>query len=107
RVFTAVAALSLALGIGANTMIFGVTYSVLFEPLPLPHPEQLVALQRVTSDETDRSFTYAEIEALRQSPGIMRITAARDMDNSPVLVSGQRTVVSIDVVNGNDLRRLG
>ena len=101
RVFTAVAALSLALGIGANTMIFGVTYSVLFEPLPLPHPEQLVALQRVTSDETDRSFTYAEIEAVRQSPGIVGITAARDMDNSPVLVSGRRTFVTVDVVDGS------
>src|SRR5687767_4130913 len=40
--FTTVAVLSLALGIGANTMIFGIAYGMLFEPLPLPTPERLV-----------------------------------------------------------------
>ncbi len=41
---TAVAALSLALGIGANAAIYSLFNELLRQPLPVPHPEQLVNL---------------------------------------------------------------
>src|SRR5215475_13308361 len=43
-VFLAVAVLSLALGIGANTAIFTLVNQLILQPLPVKHAEQLVML---------------------------------------------------------------
>jgi hypothetical protein len=42
--FTALAILSMALGIGANTAIFSLTDTVLLRPLPVREPSQLIAV---------------------------------------------------------------
>src|SRR5450759_5706891 len=47
--FTAVAVLTLALGIGVTTAIFSVVYGVLLRPLPYPDSNRIMAVFEVTS----------------------------------------------------------
>ena len=42
--FTAITLITLAVGVGANTVIFSVVEGVLLRPLPYPHPEQLIGV---------------------------------------------------------------
>jgi predicted permease len=72
--FTVVAILTLALGIGANVATFTVVHAVLLNPLPFPHPEQLVRVYddlRATNTH-DVGMTVPELWDLRDKSGLFQ-----------------------------------
>src|SRR5258708_9044443 len=65
--FTAIAILTLALGIGANTAIFTIVYGVLLRPLAFPQPNGTLRLAESYKDLMDaKSLTAAELDRLRR-----------------------------------------
>ena len=54
--FAVTALVTLAVGIGANVVVFGVINGLLLSPLPVPHPEQVYTLQHRAHAEMNNSF---------------------------------------------------
>jgi predicted permease len=101
--FSAVAVLTLALGIGANVATFSVVYGVLLKPLPFPHPEQLV---RVFDDlrgpnEEDVGMSAPELWDLQDRSGLFQEISAVAPSNSAV-GGGDQTVRAESLITSPD-----
>ncbi len=96
--FTAVALVTLALGIGANTAMFTVLNAVLLRPLPYPSPEQLVMLWTETPGQGMREgrSAYRDVEQWRAQsksfvdmavydPVSVRLTAPGELDRISIV----------------------
>jgi putative ABC transport system permease protein len=114
--FTAVAVLTLALGIGANSGIFSVMRQVLLQRLPVPHPEELVLLYapgdkngNVDSDEGDgsESFSYPMFADLRDHNTAFAGLAAKADFPTSVAFRGQTERARAELVSGNFFETLG
>jgi putative ABC transport system permease protein len=87
--FTLVAILTLALGIGANTAIFTVINAVLLRPLPYQDAEQIVVIATTRRDTGEvRSSSYPDFVDWREQNTVFERLAARTTGASFGLIGG-------------------
>jgi putative ABC transport system permease protein len=79
--FTAVAVLTLALGIGANTAIFSVIDAVLLRPLPYPDADRLVFLTEWSEQVPNMSFSVANFKDVRDQSTVFESLFAHNGAN--------------------------
>lgn len=124
--FTAVAILSLALGIGANTAIFTVAQHMLLDRLNVPHPEQLRMFylseprDGVVSElwgwwddlpgggQVTTSFTYPVYEQLRsQNKSLADVMAFKPYRRITLTIHGDAEAAEAEMISGNYYSMLG
>jgi putative ABC transport system permease protein len=113
--FTAIAVITLALGIGANTAIFSLMNQILLRRLPVKNPDELVILRapgpvtgRVSSDgDSTESFSYPMYKGLRDTNKVFSGILARFTFSASVASHGQTDRATGELVSGNYFDVLG
>ncbi|HKQ73674.1 MAG TPA: ABC transporter permease [Blastocatellia bacterium] len=106
--FTVVAALSLALGIGANTAIFSLIDAVLLKTLPVERPEQLYFIHNVGARRSNGGAPpYPCFEIFRDRNQSFTGLAAFSGFGQRMRIDGQFEQVSGQIVSGNFFSLLG
>jgi len=104
--FSAAAALTLALGIGANAAIFTLTYAVILKSLPVPNPGQLVRYTFRETGASDLSISGPAYDSLRKHETVNQDLLAWSNDDLAVDENGTVTRASGALMSGNGFRVL-
>jgi predicted permease len=110
--FTAVAVLSLALGIGANTSIFSIVNTLLLKPLPYKEPDRLAQVFRQTDEtgkglEASELWSYPKFQVIRDNSETFDQLAAVSDQNFPVTDSDNPERLNAEMVSASYFPMLG
>ena len=107
--FTAVLVLSLALGIGGNTIIFSLINILMLRPIPARDPSALVGFLKVyPGDPRINSFSRAEYRHIRDLNNVFSDLIATAVHRSPVRGAGRPSeTIDVEAVSPNYFPMLG
>ena len=105
--FTAVAVLTLALGIGATTSIFSVVYGVLLRPLPYPDPNRIMAVFEVTSEGRPSRVADPNFDDFRDQSRSFQAIAKYNDNVASVSGASQPTRTTVAGVSPDFLKVFG
>jgi putative ABC transport system permease protein len=99
--YTLVAVAALAIGIGANTAIFGAVDTVLLRAVPYPHPDRLVVpvSENLSRDIEHASVTYADYEDWKRETGVFEYVALWMQFDTDLTGSGDPERVRVGTVS--------
>jgi predicted permease len=107
RSFAIVSILTLALGVGANTAVFGVINALLLRPLPVPDPSGLISLQRRVGAQAGGNFSYPQVLDLSKQADLFKILCGFGRDEVTVGPAGAMEPAVVAWVSGHYYETLG
>lgn len=107
--FTIVGALTLALGIGANTAIFSMVNLFLFRPMPVKNPQQITVLVRQQKDgQLQSQFSIADYRDIRtETSAVFSDLFGYQFGMDGLSVNGKPDRIMTNYVSGNFFSGLG
>jgi predicted permease len=105
--FTAIAILTLALGIGANTALFSVVNAVLLNPLPFANPNELVAVYASSPTSEQNSVSYLNFLDWQKENHSFASLAAFRADDYNMVGAGEPQRVHIHMISAEFFPTLG
>jgi predicted permease len=106
--FAMIAILTLALGIGANTAIFSVVNGVLLNPLPFPHPEQLVNVFHDKPNFVNGSISYPNfLDWQRENTTFQALAAYRGAGGMTLTGVGEAENLKGEMISAGFFEMLG
>ena len=99
--------LSLALGIGASTSMFGVVDSFLFRPLPVPETGRVVRITTVNPASALGQSSYSDFDDLRKRATMFETLETGREDGSALETgNGEHSRITLELIVGGDFFRL-
>lgn len=98
--YAIVAIITLALGIGANTAIFLLTWSIVLRSLPVPHPDQLIRYT-FRKGESDIGLSYQQYLALQKQQSVATGLFAWQSGDATITQNGQSRKIPIGMTTGS------
>jgi predicted permease len=105
--FAAVAILTMALGIGANTALFSVVNGVLLNPLPYPDPDQLVTLAESKANFDSGSISFPNFRDWRKDNRTFSLMGISRSYSYSMTGRGEAEQVNAEFISSDYLAMLG